>query len=129
MIGQHTGEHSDSLGDHVRRRLDCVNQLGALERDPHGGLLVLAFLVGSANLLLFGSLGGEGGSLLRVKRKSLRLPSHVQASAVVLDVAGRVPVQVPDVKACLLTLLVAFRRDPMVSAVHDWMFACDQTTQ
>ena len=71
--------------------------------------------------LLFGGAIREGGGspglqrrfLLGIERIALGLPLQFNAGAIVLDVAGRVAVQVADVETGALAFLVALSLDAM----------------
>jgi hypothetical protein len=67
--------------------------------------------------------GLHRGLLLGVERVAFAFPLHFDAGAVILDVAGRVAVQVAHVEARLLALLVALDLDAVLPAVHDWVLA------
>jgi hypothetical protein len=111
----------DALGLHVRGRLGNGQQLRHLPGDTLRGLLVQPLLLGSAGLQLLGRLGEHPGFLLGVEGVALRLPLQVDAGLVVLDVAGRVAIQVADIEARsgFLAVLLAFDADAVLLAVHD----------
>lgn len=55
-------------------------------------------VLGFARLQLGPCLGHHQRLLLRFERVTFGLPFHAAAGLVVLDVAARVPVQIPDIK-------------------------------
>ena len=117
-VGEDAGLWFDALGVHVRGRLDDRQQLRHLPGDTLRGLLVQPLLFGGSGLQLLGRLGEHPGFLFGVEGVALRFPLQVDAGLVVLDVAGRVAIQVADIEARpgFLAVLLAFDADAVLVA-------------
>src|SRR5690606_8573669 len=104
LVGQDAIVYLDTLGLQVwRRLLDGLKPAG-LPRDTLRGCLLDSLLLCCPLGQFRGGFGLELRLLGRIKRVTFGLPFHINASAVVLDVAGRVAVQVPNIETRLFAL-------------------------
>lgn len=118
-IRKRTFGRADALCDHVWRSRDHRRQSISLTGNTPRSRVEGGGTFGRTRFRFGFKFGLQPGGFFGGDGDALQLPRRIDAAFIILDMPGRMPVEIPDIPTGLPTALLTLDRDAMRLAVHN----------